>query len=126
MDASTPNPRTTLVTFVEEMLDHAKELHRALRSDGADNDIKERITCLKYLEDIVKIYLVIKKGAADDPAAAGATVRKYAAAFSENATGGRKKNSRRKPAAPDPDELDRAEPAADSDQTDLEDYLTEH
>jgi hypothetical protein len=117
MDASTPNPRTSLVAFVEEMLEHAKELHTALRQNGAEDDIKERITCLKYLEDIVKIYMIIKKGAANDPDAAGATVRKYAAAFSENAAGGRKKNSRRKPAAAEPDQSDPAE-HADGDEFD--------
>ena len=117
MDAKTPTPQTNLVAFVEEMLEHAKELHTALRQNGAEDDIKERITCLKYLEDIVKIYMIIKKGAANDPDAAGATVRKYAAAFSENATGGRKKNSRRKPAAAEPDQSDPAE-HADGDEFD--------
>jgi hypothetical protein len=61
---------------------------------------------LKYLEEIVKTYLILKKDATDDPRAAGATVRKYATAFTKNAAGGGKKPTRRKAPEPDADKSD--------------------
>lgn len=74
--------------FVEDMFAHARELLVELRDAGADNGIKERITCLKYLEEIAKTYFILKKASTHDPDAAGSTVRKYATAFAKNAAGG--------------------------------------
>lgn len=73
--------------FVEDMLTHAQELHGVLRKEGDKNDIKDRITCLKYLEDVMKTYFILKKATTHDPDAAGSTVRKYASAFAKDATG---------------------------------------
>lgn len=82
--------------FVEDMMIHAQELHTILREEGGRNDIKDRITCLKYLEDVAKTYFVLKKATTHDPDAAGSTVRKYATAFAtKNATGGRTARGRR-------------------------------
>jgi hypothetical protein len=108
MDASTPPPENKVLKFVDELLDDAIEARKTLRdTDDDDCKIKDRITCLKYLEDVVKIYLILKKDATDDPRAAGATVRKYATAFTKNAAGGGKKPARRRAAEPaDADEFD--------------------
>lgn len=73
--------------FVEGMIAHAQELHEVLRKEGDKNDIKDRITCLKYLEEVTKTYFILKKATTHDPDAAGSTVRKYASAFAKNATG---------------------------------------
>lgn len=89
--------------FVNDMFDHAQELLVILRDAGTQNTIKERITCLKYLEEITKTYFILKRASTHDPSAAGSTVRKYATAFSKNATGSGKARGRgRKPATPDP------------------------
>lgn len=85
--------------FVDDLLSDAIELRAVLRTEGDKNDIKDRITCLKYLNDIVKTYFILKKASTHDPDAAGSTVRKYATAFAKNATGGGAKGRRgRKPA----------------------------
>lgn len=95
-----PDDKTSIDKFVDDMLSDAIELRAVLHAEGNKNDIKERITCLKYLEDIVKTYFIIKKASTHDPDAAGSTVRKYATAFAKNATGGRTKGRRGvKPAA---------------------------
>jgi hypothetical protein len=93
--------KADLNEFVEDMFADARELREVLKEQGDRNDIKDRITCLKYLEEIAKTYVILKKAATDDPRAAGATVRKYASAFSKNAIGRGAKNSRRKPAESD-------------------------
>lgn len=80
--------------FVEDLFSDAMELRVVLRNEGDANDIKGRITCLKYLNDVAKTYLDLKKAARHDPAAAGSTVRKYATAFAKNATGGGTKGRR--------------------------------
>ena len=89
--------------FVEDMLTHAQELHVVLRKEGDKNDIKDRITCLKYLEEVTKTYFILKKAVDHDPDAAGSTVRKYASAFAikGNADLGKKRGKRAKPAEPD-------------------------
>lgn len=87
--------------FVDDMLIDAMELRAVLHNEGDKNDIKERITCLKYLEEIVKTHFVLKKASTHDPDAAGSTVRKYASAFAKSATDIGKKRGRRKPAAAD-------------------------
>jgi len=95
------------VAFIEELFDDARDARERLKeADDDECKIKDRITCLKYLEDIVKTYLLLKKEATDDPTAAGATVRKYASAFSKNAAGSGKKNTRRRTPEPEPDESD--------------------
>jgi hypothetical protein len=86
---------------VEDMFADARELRAVLKEQGDRNDIKDRITCLKYLEEIAKTYVILKKAATDDPRAAGSTVRKYASAFSKNAVGFGKKGARRKSSEPD-------------------------
>jgi hypothetical protein len=96
--------KADLNDFVEDMFEDARELRAVLKEQGDRNDIKDRITCLKYLEEIAKTYVILKKAATDDPRAAGATVRKYASAFSKNAISRGAKNSRRKPT--DADESD--------------------
>lgn len=89
-----------LERFVEDMVIHGIELLKVLREQGDRNDIKDRITCLKYLEDVTKTYFILKKASEHDPDAAGSTVRKYASAFSKGATGVGEKGKRgRKPAA---------------------------
>lgn len=87
--------------FVEDMFDHARELLIVLRDAGDDNGIKERITCLKYLEEIAKTYFILKKASTHDPDAAGSTVRKYATAFAKDAARGGAPGRKRttKPAA---------------------------
>jgi hypothetical protein len=105
-DTVTPLPvpkKSELNQFVDDMFADAQELRAVLKDQGDRNDIKDRITCLKYLEEIAKTYVVLKKAATDDPAAAGATVRKYSAAFAKNAVGGGKKGRGRKAAEPDSD-----------------------
>jgi hypothetical protein len=107
MDASTPPPENKVIKFVDDLFDDAVDARHLLKqADDDDCKIKDRITCLKYLEEIVKTYMVLKKAAADDPAAAGSTVRKYTAAFAKNATGGGKKNARHRTPAAEPDEPD--------------------
>jgi hypothetical protein len=96
--------KADLNDFVEDMFADALELRAVLKEQGDRNDIKDRITCLKYLEEIAKTYVILKKAATDDPRAAGSTVRKYASAFSKNAIGRGTKNSRRK--SSDADESD--------------------
>jgi hypothetical protein len=93
--------KADLNDFVEDMFEDARELRAVLKEQGDRNDIKDRITCLKYLEEIAKTYVILKKAATDDPRAAGSTVRKYASAFSKNAVGLRKKGARGKPAESD-------------------------
>jgi hypothetical protein len=108
MDASTPSPELKVIGFVEDLFNDAIDARERLRdADDDDCKIKDRITCLKYLEDIVKTYLILKKDATDDPRAAGATVRKYATAFTKNAAGGGKKPARRK--TPEPAESDQSD-----------------
>lgn len=86
--------------FVDDLLDDAIEYRAVLRRCGNETGIKERITCLKYLEEIVKTHFILKKASTHDPAAAGSTVRKYAAAFApKNAVGVGKG---RKRAGPEP------------------------
>lgn len=85
--------------FVDDMISHAKELMVELRDQGNRNDIKDRITCLKYLEEIAKTYFLLKKASTHDPAAAGSTVRKYAAAFAPKDATGVGKGRRGRPAA---------------------------
>lgn len=98
-----PDTRDKVDKFVDDLLDDAIEYRAMLRREGDDTGIKERITCLKYLEEIVKTHFILKKASTHDPDAAGSTVRKYATAFSKNATGGGKARGRgRKPATPDP------------------------
>lgn len=97
-----PNTNPDIDRFVDEMLSHAYELHGVLRKEGDKNDIKDRITCLKYLEEVIKTNLILKKASSHDAdvAAAGSSVRKYATAFSKDATGGGAPRKRgRKPAA---------------------------
>lgn len=89
--------------FVDDMIAHAQELHTVLQKEGDKNDIKDRITCLKYLEEVAKTYFVLKKASSHDPDAAGSTVRKYASAFAKSGTDLGAKRKRRKPAAPDDD-----------------------
>ena len=81
--------RPNIDKFVDEMLSHAYELHGVLRKEGDKNHIKDRITCLKYLEEVAKTYFVLKKVSLDesDSAAAGSAVRKYAGAFAKNGPG---------------------------------------
>lgn len=86
--------------FVEGMIAHAQELHEVLRKEGDKNDIKDRITCLKYLEEVAKSYFILKKATTHDPDAAGSSVRKYASAFAKDAAGvGTPRKRGRKPAA---------------------------
>jgi hypothetical protein len=96
--------KADLNEFVEDMFADARELRAVLKEQGDRNDIKDRITCLKYLEEIAKTYVILKKAATDDPRAAGATVRKYSVAFAKNAASRGTKNSRRK--SPESDESD--------------------
>lgn len=104
---ATKKPGVKLEELVDAMLVHAEELHNTLRAEGSRNDIKDRITCLKYLNDVVKLNITLKKAATNDPAAAGSAVRKYADAFTaKNAAGIRRKNSGRRPAAPATDDTD--------------------
>lgn len=99
-----PTPESIVIPLVEDMLEHARELHAVLRKEGDKNDIKDRITSLKYLEEVIKSYFILKKQATNDPAAAGSSVRKYAGAFSaKNAVGGGKKGRGRPKAEPDDD-----------------------
>ena len=99
MDAQTDLPlRPDIDKFVEDMLAHAQELHLVLRSEGSENSIKDRITCLKYLEEVMKTYFILKKVSTHDPDAAGSTVRKYASAFKGPASVGKKGKRGRKPA----------------------------
>jgi hypothetical protein len=107
MDAKAPATEDKLLPFIESLFEDAIDARDRLReSDDDDCKIKDRITCLKYLEEIAKTYIVLRKAATDDPTAAGATVRKYATAFTtKNATGGGKKGKRKLPAA-EPDESD--------------------
>jgi len=95
--------RSKFSKFVDDLFDDAQEARLMLKEDD-DCKIKERITCLKYLEEIAKTYIGLEKAATDDPAAAGATVRKYATAFAQNATRGGKKGRGRRTA--DIDESD--------------------
>jgi len=99
-DRVTPPPvaekKADLNKFVDDLFTDAQELRAVLKDEGDNNGIKDRITCLKYLEEILKTYVILKKAATDDPAAAGSTVRKYATAFSKNATGSGKKAARRR------------------------------
>lgn len=92
--AGKPDGKPGLDRFVNDMIEHAQELHAVLRNEGDKNDIKDRITCLKYLEDVLKTYFVLKKASAYDPAAAGSTVRKYTTAFAKNAAGSGAKGRR--------------------------------
>lgn len=92
--------------FVEGMIAHAQELHEVLRKEGDKNDIKDRITCLKYLEEVAKTYFILKKATTHDPDAAGSAVRKYASAFSKDATGSGKTRRGRKSAAFAPTPID--------------------
>lgn len=99
-EAVATKPDATLDKFVDDMLVHAQELHGVLRKEGDKNHIKDRITCLKYLEEVMKTYFVLKKVSSHDPDAAGSSVRKYATAFSKDATGsGAPRKRGRKPAA---------------------------
>ena len=84
--------------FIEEMFEHARELHAILRRNSDDDKIKDRITCLKYLEEVTKTYFILKKVATHDPDAAGSTVRKYATAFKSPAGIGKTSKRGRKPA----------------------------
>lgn len=93
------DPKLNVDKFIDDMLMDAIDLRIILREEGNKNDIKERITCLKYLNDIAKTYLNTKKVTTHDPDAAGSTVRKYASAFSKDATGVGKARRGRKPAA---------------------------
>jgi hypothetical protein len=105
MDASAPSPENRVLDFLESLFNDAVEARMRLQeTDDDDCKIKDRITCLKYLEDIAKAYMALRKDATDDPRAAGATVRKYATAFTKNAAGGGKKPARRK--APEPVDAD--------------------
>jgi hypothetical protein len=98
--------QSDVTRFIEDLFLDAREARERLAgSDDEETKIKDRITCLKYLEEIVKTYMVLKKAATDDPSTAGSTVRKYTAAFTKNATGGGKKNRGRTKAA-DLDESD--------------------
>lgn len=97
-NGSEPAPKPDVDSFVEDMLTHAQELHTVLRKEGDKNDIKDRITCLKYLEDVMKTYFLLKKATTHDPDAAGSTVRKYAAAF-KGPTGVGAPRKRGRPAA---------------------------
>jgi hypothetical protein len=107
MDASTPSPQGRVLSFLEDLFNDAVDARaRLAESDDEDCKIKDRITCLKYLEDIAKAYLLLRKDATDDPSAAGSTVRKYTAAFTKNASSGGKKGARRRASAPDPLESD--------------------
>lgn len=100
----TTAPKHDTEDFVEDMFAHGKELLVILRKEGDKNDIKDRITCLKYLEEITKTYFILKKASTHDPDAAGATVRKYASAFAKGPTGvGAKGRRGRKPATAGPD-----------------------
>jgi hypothetical protein len=102
-----PVAQSDVTKFIEDLfLDARDARERLAESDDDDCKIKDRITCLKYLEEIVKTYMVLKKAATDDPSAAGSTVRKYTAAFTKNASGGGKKGSRRRAPAADPLESD--------------------
>jgi hypothetical protein len=107
--------KADLNEFVDDMFADARELRAVLKDQGDRNDIKDRITCLKYLEEIAKTYVILKKAATDDPRAAGSTVRKYASAFSKNAVGLGKKGARRKPT--EPDESDFGGDGGDGDDT---------
>ena len=97
MDAQT-EPGPDVDKFVDDMLTDAIELRAILRKEGDKNDIKDRVTCLKYLEEIVKTYFVLKKASTHDPDAAGSTVRKYATAF-KGTSGVRKARGRPRAAA---------------------------
>lgn len=96
---TTKTDKLDIDKFVEGMIAHAQELHDVLRKEGDKNDIKDRITCLKYLEEVTKTYFILKKATTHDPDAAGSTVRKYASAFAKDATGVGKTRRGRKPAA---------------------------
>ena len=78
-----------------------------LESNDDDDKIKDRITCTKYLNDIVKQHLALKKATTDDDtaAAAGSAVRKYSKAFAKDAVSKRKAAARRA-AALEPDSDD--------------------
>jgi hypothetical protein len=107
MDANTSTPANRVLNFLEDLFNDAVDSRaRLLEADDEEVKIKDRITCLKYLEDIAKAYMALKKDATDDPAHAGSTVRKYATAFTKNAVGGGKKNSRHRPKSAEPDESD--------------------
>lgn len=107
-----PNPAPDIDKFVDDMLGDAIELRAVLREQGNANDIKERVTCLKYLEEIVKTYFIIKKAATHDPDAAGSTVRKYATAFAKGPGSVGTTRKRGRPAT-------RFPPAADLESDDL-------
>ena len=99
MDAQTELPlRPDVDKFIEEMFEHARELHTVLRRNTDDDKIKDRITCLKYLEEVTKTYFILKKVSTHDPDAAGSTVRKYASAFKGPASIGKTGKRGRKPA----------------------------
>lgn len=100
-EAAAPNSdtRDKIDKFVDDLLDDAIEYRALLRRCGDDTGIKERITCLKYLEEIVKTHFILKKASTHDPAAAGSTVRKYAAAFATKDATGVGKGRRGRPAA---------------------------
>ena len=101
--AEKPKAEEIIGPLIEDMVIHAKDLHRVLVEQGSANDIKDRITCLKYLEDVMKSYFLLKKAASSDPAAAGSAVRKYAGNFtSKDAARGGKKTRGRPAAVPSP------------------------
>ena len=99
MDTQTDLPlRPDVDKFIEEMFEHARELHAILRRNSDGDKIKDRITCLKYLEEVTKTYFILKKVSTHDPDAAGSTVRKYASAFKSTARVG-KTGKRGRPSA---------------------------
>ena len=107
-DQTTPKSKDASAIFVEEMFAHAQDLLIELRSQGTENSIKDRITCLKYLEEITKTYMALRK--ADDSDAAGSAVRKYASAFAAKSPtsvgkGGKRKRAPAPVPEPEPDDL---------------------
>ena len=94
-----PDKKNHIDKFLDDLFEHAQELHTILRANDDEDKIKDRITCLKYLEEVTKSYFQLKGAINSDPSAAGSTVRKYATAFAQNGAGGGAPRKRgRKPA----------------------------
>jgi hypothetical protein len=74
------------------------ELLKDLESPAVNISTRERIAALVAIGRIQTLFVGLRKENQNDTDA-GSTVRKYAAAFSKNATGGRKKAARSAPTA---------------------------